>query len=104
MKLSIPLALFIALTGFRKEAPLPVYWQVPPFRLTAQSGQPFDSQSLAGNIWVVDFIFTTCPGPCPRMSSQMRGIQTAVASLPDVRLVSITVDPKNDTPAVLAAY
>ena len=104
MKTLLPLALWIALAGCRKEPPLPVYWQIPAFQLTAQSGQPFDSKSLQGNIWVADFIFTTCPGPCPRMSSQMRGVQSAVASMPDVKLVSFTVDPKNDTPAILAAY
>ena len=104
MRWLIPALLLISLAACRKAAPLPVYWQLPEFQLTAQSGQPFDSKSLKGNIWVADFIFTTCPGPCPRMSSQMRGIQTAVGSMPDVKLVSITVDPKNDTPAALAAY
>jgi carboxypeptidase C (cathepsin A) len=94
----------MSLAGCRKEPPLPVYWQIPAFQLTAQSGQPFDSKSLEGDIWVADFIFTTCPGPCPRMSSQMRGVQSAVASMPDVKLVSFTVDPKNDTPTALAAY
>jgi protein SCO1/2 len=104
MRLFLPLVLSIALAGCRKEAPLPVYWQVPAFQLTAQSGQPFDSKSLVGSIWVADFIFTTCPGACPRMSAQMRGVQAAVATMPDVKLVSFTVDPKNDTATVLAAY
>jgi protein SCO1/2 len=104
MKLFIPAALLIALAGCRQEQPLPVYWQLPEFQLTSQSGQPFDSKSLEGSIWVADFIYTTCPGPCPRMSSQMRGVQTAVQSMPGVKLVSFTVDPKNDTPAALAAY
>ena len=104
MRLFLPLVLLVPLVGCRKGPPLPVYWQVPAFQLTAQSGRPFDSKSLEGEIWVADFIFTTCPGPCPRMSSQMRGVQSAVASMPDVKLVSFTVDPKNDTPAILAAY
>ena len=106
MKSSLPLALALlaVLSGCRKEQPLPVYWQVPAFQLTSQSGQPFDSKSLAGSIWVADFIFTTCTGPCPRMSAQMRGVQTAVESMADVKLVSFTVDPRRDTPAVLAEY
>jgi len=104
MRLAVPLVLSMALAGCRQEAPLPVYWQVPAFQLTAQSGQPFDSKSLAGDIWVADFIYTTCPGPCPRMSSKMRGVQSAVANMPGVKLVSFTVDPKNDTPAALAVY
>lgn len=84
--------------------PLDVFGTVPQFQLTAQTGQPFNSQVLAGKIWVADFIYTTCPGPCPRMTSQMREVQDAVKDLPDVRLVSFTVDPANDTPPVLTAY
>lgn len=84
--------------------PLPVLGQIPAFQLTAQDNQAFDSRTLAGKVWVADFIFTTCPGPCPMMSSRMRQIQTATAALPDVRLVSFTVDPAHDTPPVLAEY
>lgn len=102
MKLLLPL--LALLVSCRTETPLPVYWQVPAFQLMSQSGQPFDSKSLQGNVWVADFIYTTCPGPCPRMSSKMRGIQTAVQSMPDVKLVSFTVDPKNDTPEILTRY
>jgi protein SCO1/2 len=38
------------------------------------------------------------------MSAKMRGVQSAIESMPGVKLVSFTVDPKNDTPAVLTAY
>jgi protein SCO1/2 len=83
---------------------LPVLFDVPEFRLTAQDGRPFDSKVLAGQVWVADFIYTTCPGPCPRMSSQMHEVQSAVGNLADVKLVSFTVDPERDTPPVLAEY
>ena len=83
---------------------LPVLGEIPQFQLTAQDGQAFDSRTLAGKVWVADFIFTTCPGPCPMMSSRMRQIQSATAGLSDVRLVSFTVDPAHDTPPVLAEY
>jgi len=84
--------------------PLPVLGQIPQFQLTAQDGHTFDSRMLAGKVWVADFIYTSCPGPCPMMSSRMRQVQTATAGLPDVRLVSFTVDPARDTPPVLAEY
>jgi protein SCO1 len=84
--------------------PLDVLGQVPPFELTAQTDQPFGSRSLDGHIWVANFIYTTCEGPCPMMSHQMRGIQNSTASTPDVKLVSFTVDPAHDTPPVLARY
>jgi len=87
-----------------KRDPLPVYGQVPSFRLISQTGEPFDRKTLDGKIWVADFIFTNCTGPCPRMSSQMRRIQTLVTGLADVRMVSFSVDPDRDTPAALAEY
>jgi protein SCO1/2 len=84
--------------------PLPVLGQVPQFQLTQQTGQPFDSHSLDGHIWVANFIFTTCDGPCPMMSHQMRGIQNSTHSTPELKFVSFTVDPAHDTPPVLAKY
>lgn len=97
-------ALGLASVGCTRRPALEVYGDVPRFDLTAQDGRPFDSQALAGKIWVADFIYTTCPGPCPRMTSQMREVQDAVSKISDVRMVSFTIDPATDTPAVLAAY
>ncbi len=53
---------------------------------------------------MADFIFTTCPGPCPLVTASMAKVQKAVEHDPRVQLVSFTVDPQNDTPPVLAAY
>ena len=84
---------------------LPSYNKITPFQLTSQSGALFDSQKeLAGKIWIADFIFTSCTGPCPRMSAFMLRLQNEFQSLPDVRLVSFTVDPATDVPEVLAEY
>ncbi len=109
MKLLAVLALVCTLAACSRRTPsLEVLGDIPQFELVAQNGQPFHSQLLAGKIWVADFIYTTCPGPCPRMTSQMRELQDAVLKIPDVRpdvrFVSFTVDPANDTPTVLAAY
>src|SRR5580704_1659107 len=105
MKLPAVLALVCALAACtRRAATLETFGDIPQFELVAQNGQPFHSQVLAGKIWVADFIYTTCPGPCPRMTSQMREVQDAVSKIPDIRLVSFTVDPAEDTPPVLAAY
>ena len=87
-----------------KTESLPVYGTVPQFQLTAQNGQPFDSKELNGKIWVADFIYTTCPGPCPRMTSQMHQVQEALFKMAEVKLVSFTVDPARDTPPVLLEY
>jgi len=106
MKLVVPaiIASLLSACSIRTSPELPVFFDVPEFQLTAQTGQPFDSKVLRGKIWVADFIYTTCPGPCPRMTSQMREVQDATIKMPDVKYVSFTVDPARDTPEVLAAY
>lgn len=83
---------------------IPIYGTVAPFHLTSQTGADFDSATLAGHVWVADFIFTNCEGPCPRMSKYMRSLQQATTDLPDLKFVSFTVDPQRDTPPVLAKY
>jgi protein SCO1 len=94
----------LLLVGCAGKASLPVLGNAPEFQLTSQTGALIDRHALDGHVWVADFMFTTCPGPCPRMSSQMHEIQKATEDTPDVKLVSFTVDPTHDTPAVLAAY
>jgi protein SCO1 len=83
--------------------PLNSLGKVPEFRLTNQNGQPFGSQELRGKIWMADFIYTTCPGPCPMISSRMSETQKPLRDT-DVKLVSFSVDPAHDTPAVLRGY
>jgi protein SCO1/2 len=79
------------------------YGMVPAFQLTNQNGQAFGSGQLAGKIWIADFIYTTCPGPCPMISSRMSELQKPLENS-DVHLVSFSVDPEKDTPAVLRDY
>jgi protein SCO1/2 len=80
-----------------------VLGHVAAFTLTAENGKEFQSAALAGHPWVADFVFTHCPGPCPRMTDQMHGIEGQVRGVP-VQFVSFSVDPEHDTPDVLAAY
>lgn len=77
---------------------------VPPFALTERSGKTITNNDLAGKIWVADFIYTTCPGPCPLVTANMARLQASVAGDPEIQLVTFTVDPQNDTPPVLAQY
>jgi len=88
------------------EGDLPLLGKVPPFSLIGSDGAPLSQASLAGSIWVADFIFTRCPGICPVLSGQMAKLQDALARSGGaaVRLVSFSVDPTNDTPEVLREY
>ena len=82
--------------------PLPVYSDVPQFTLTNQDGGPVTLDSLRGQIWVADIIFTRCPSQCLRLSTHMKELQ---AKLPkDIKLVSLTTDPSYDTPPILKKY
>jgi protein SCO1/2 len=83
--------------------PLPSLGAAPKFDLVNQDAQPFGSEQLTGKIWIADFIFTTCPGPCPIISTRMSELQRPLEKS-DVHLVSFTVDPEKDTPEVLRAY
>ncbi len=83
---------------------LPIYSQIPSFSLTERSGKPLGMDDLRGKVWVADFFFTSCPGPCPRMSERMAELQQGLAGNAEARLVSVTVDPETDTPAVLSDY
>ena len=83
--------------------PLDSLGAVPPFQLVNQNGQPFGSAQLNGRIWIADFVFTSCRGPCPMISSRMSELQRPLENS-DVHLVSFSVDPATDTPAVLRDY
>ncbi len=77
-------------------------FSAPAFSLTDQDGAAFGTEQLKGRVWIAQFIFTHCTGPCPMLMSKMKQLQSA---MPDerVQLLSLTVDPENDTPAVLKA-
>ncbi len=107
--LAAGLTLFLARTGALDELarglrPLPVHGAVADFALTERSGRTVTRAELAGHVWIADFIFTRCQTICPRMTSAMSTLATDLADAPDVRFVSITVDPAYDTAYVLADF
>ena len=88
---------------------LPVYGSVrqladPGGSLVDLSGQAFNGLELKGRVWIVNFFFSQCTELCPRTMAQMARLQKALAGAEEVRLVSITVDPEHDTPAVLGEF
>ena len=82
---------------------LPVLWDAPDFALTDATGSSFGAADLRGDVYALSFFFTECTGACPMITEQMAGLQRSV---PDdrVKLVSITVDPVNDTAGALSTY
>jgi protein SCO1/2 len=74
------------------------------FSLVDSSGHAVTRLDLNGKILIVDFLFTSCSLTCPAVNSQMAQVQQQTTNQPDVKLVSITVDPRDDTPDVLQKY
>jgi len=83
---------------------LPVYGQVSDFSLTNQNQEPVSLATLRGHVWVGDIIFTRCPGPCLKMTRQMKELQQALTSSSRAKLVTLTTDPEFDSPSVLQTY
>lgn len=53
---------------------------------------------------VLDFVFTTCTAICPTLSRTFAELRARSGAARPLRLVSISIDPQNDTPAVLRQY
>ncbi len=83
---------------------LGVYGEVPDFTLVERSGRPVRLADLRGKVWLANFVYTECTETCPTQSLQVSQLQREFAGEPDLRLVSITVDPAHDTREVLARY
>lgn len=81
---------------------LPSYGEVANFNLTESGGGTFARQDLKGKAWLVNFIFTRCPGMCPTMSLQFQMIGKTLPK--NVNLLSVSVDPEYDTPQILEEY
>jgi protein SCO1/2 len=77
---------------------------VPDFKLTNAWGGTLSRDDLLGRVWVADFFFTSCPGPCLTLTAKMKELQGKIQLLTDVRLVSFSIDPETDTPEVLKNY
>ena len=86
---------------------LPLLVQLPEFVLQDQTGSVFGSEQLKNKFWIANFVFTRCPTTCPIQTRNLAKFQKQLNKIDgadNVELVSITVDPNFDTPAVLADY
>lgn len=82
---------------------------VPDAALVNQAGEPVFISSLKGHPYALTFIYTRCPIPdfCPLMDRHFKAVQDAIAATPALaaaRLVSVTLDPSYDKPAILKTH
>jgi cytochrome oxidase Cu insertion factor (SCO1/SenC/PrrC family) len=100
--------LAIVTLACQRDEPLERLWPAPEFQLVDQLGRPFRSSDLVGRASVMTFIYTNCADTCPLLTATMAQVQERLRTDgllgSKVQLVSVTVDPRRDTPPVLAAY
>lgn len=88
----------------RRHAPEPMV-VVEDWMLVDQNGDRLSKKDLSGKIVIADFFFTSCPTICPKLTQAMKEIYKRFEDKTDkVHFVSITVDPKTDTPSLLKNF
>ncbi len=102
-------ALFVGVfVVLRPVVVLPRITLAPGFRLTDQTGATLSNEDLRGGITLYNFTYTDCQEGCPQTTPVMAQVQSRLVELNTgvipVRLVTISIDPENDTPEKLAAY
>ncbi len=78
--------------------------RIDDFSLINQNNQIVNNDSLSGNIYVANFFFTNCPNICPVMTKNISYLQSNLKVYPNIKFVSYTVDPVNDTPERFLEY
>ncbi|MPT32762.1 MAG: SCO family protein [Chryseobacterium sp.] len=105
-KLILPIIVFavlflvigIGMSYFKKS--LYTVMKVPDFALTDQNSKKITNKDMLGKVYLVEFFYSRCPTICPVMNSNMKYIDEQINS-PDFGIISISIDPTNDTPEVL---
>tara|TARA_Y100000310_G_scaffold64662_1_gene60160 strand:+ start:941 stop:1489 length:549 start_codon:yes stop_codon:yes gene_type:complete len=80
------------------------YGKIPRFELIDQKEEPFTFKDLNNEVWVANFICTTCAGPCTSMSEIMASLHKQLNYEHDIHTVSITVNPEYDNAQILKTY
>jgi protein SCO1/2 len=85
---------------------LPTIGPAPEFTLISQDGTRVSLADYRGKVVALTFIFASCTDTCPLLTDKMARVQNALGDNFGARIafISITVDPKRDTPEVLKDY
>ena len=107
--LALPAVMYFYLTrGYNNFIKLEIIgeadYRIGDFSFTNQDSITITKDSLLGSIYVANFFFTSCPTICPTMTRNMSYLQDKLSVYPNIRFLSHTVDPYNDTPEKLSNY
>ena len=78
--------------------------KAPDFLLTNQDSILISNDDMIGKVYVLEFFFTRCPDICIEMNQNLKLLDEEFGDSNDFGIVSITIDPNNDTPSVLKKY
>lgn len=76
----------------------------PKFELSNQDNIKINNETYKGKVYVLEFFFTSCPTICPKMNQSMLQIEKTFFGNPNFGIVSISINPEHDTPAVLKEH
>lgn len=78
---------------------------IADFNLLDQAGREVTLKTFQGQVWIANFVFTTCPSICPEVTRSVAGLQKELErSKNAAKIVTFTVDPETDTPDILKKY
>jgi protein SCO1 len=83
---------------------LPKLSRVQPFSFQDQKGERITNQDVAGKVYVAEFFFTTCPGICPKMNTNLRPVYERYKNEPNFMILSHTVNPSTDSVSRMKHY
>ena len=78
--------------------------KAPDFLLTNQDSILISNDDMIGKVYVLEFFFTRCPDICIEMNQNMKLLDEEFGNSNDFGIISITIDPNNDTPSILKKY
>ncbi len=81
-----------------------LYNTIPDFRFVSQNKDTISAKTLQNKIYIADFFFTSCPTICPVMKKNMLKVYEKIKGQQDIMILSHTIDPAHDSPAVLKQY
>lgn len=106
LKILVVVIIFFLISVFLKSTAkeLPKLGLFPAFNLISQDGNTYNEKYFIGKKVIFSFFFTSCKGPCPTLNSNLVRIQKDLTENKDLLFVSVTIDPKRDSPDILREY
>jgi len=77
---------------------------VGDFSFLERNGEQISQDNLKDKVWLASFVFTRCTGPCPQVCATLAQLQEKLKDVPELRIVTFTVDPERDNPKELNLF